>query len=276
MVKKRTWFAKGEMDIPETKGDRQLVWGDCFNGDKIDLDFWKPVNYLNVEDINHVFDETTAELKDGKLHLRSFGSPKKGEYTAPLFLTTQGKMEFRYGFFEFRAKLPFSKFNSPALWFCSSWKTGKGHWFELDSIELFGRDNAVTASLHDWIGSEHYSFDHTTKWSSHFFNKDPEVLSNEFHTYTIEWNPKYIEWAVDGEVYARTPLTEEGVVNFRKGVDMETFHLPIHVIISEYLYTPSRKKPWGGFTGNEDDFVYDMEVDYIALYQGKGEHMIVY
>ncbi len=56
---------------------------------------------------------------------------------------------------------------------------------------------------------------------------------------------------------------------------MDTFHLPIFPIISQYLYTPSKNLDFG-FTGDEDDFICDMKVDYIALYQGASEHIIIY
>ncbi len=263
------------MDIPETKGDRKLVWGDCFNGNEVDLDIWNPTAW-NVKDIIQEHCDKSHFVKDGKVTL--FSTKLKAEeitdekvYRTPSFLTTKSKMEFRYGYFEIKAQIPFYTGNSGAFWFCSSTKTEQGYSCEIDLVELLGRDNNVVANLHTW-GKNHSSNDGKIPRNdrSHTFDATPEQLRTETHTYFMDWTPEYIDFGVDGEVYYHADITESGKEKFNADLDMDAFRLPIFFILSEYLYTPERKLGWG-LKGDEDPFKYVMTVDHVALYQKDGE-----
>lgn len=263
------------MDIPKVKGDRKLVWGDCFNGNDIDQDIWFPSSW-NVKDIIQEWSDKTYYVKDGQLTL--FSTKKKPEeitdekiYYTPSFLTTKNRMEFRYGYFEIKAQIPFYKGNSGAFWFCSSTKTDSGYSAEIDMVELLGRDNNVVANLHTW-GKNHSSNDGVIKREdrSHTFESTPEQLRTETHTYFMDWTPDYIDFGVNGEVYFHADLTPEGRKQFNADMDLDTFRLPIYFILSEYLYTPERKLGWG-LKGDEEPFKYVMTVDHVALYQKDGE-----
>ena len=48
---KKPVFAKGGIDIPMSKGDRELVWADCFNAKKLDTEFWNPLPHMGGSDI---------------------------------------------------------------------------------------------------------------------------------------------------------------------------------------------------------------------------------
>ena len=263
------------MDIPETHGNRKLVWGDCFNGDKIDEEIWSPISW-DVSDIIQEWSDKTYYIKDGKITLFCTKMPKEEcdgekEYRVPCFLTTKDRMEFRYGYFEIKAQIPFYKGNSAAFWFCSTEKTETGYSNETDMVELLGRDNNVVSNLHVW-GTNHASNDGKVKRDdrSKTFDTEPEKLRLETHTYFLDWTPEYIDFGVDGEVYYHADITENGKANFNADLDMDTFRLPIYFILSEYLYTPGRKLGWG-LKGDEEPFKYIMNVDHVALYQKDGE-----
>ena len=51
------------MNIPVIKGDRKLVWGDCFNSSDIDRDIWTPVAW-DVADIIQEWSDKTYYVKD--------------------------------------------------------------------------------------------------------------------------------------------------------------------------------------------------------------------
>lgn len=267
------------MDIPESKGDRKLVWGDCFNGNEIDTELWTPW-CMNAPDIIEEWSDKCCYVKDGQVVLFSskLGDDEKTaekQYRSPNFLTTKNKMEFKYGYFEVKAQIPFYKGNSSAFWFCSSSKTPLGYGAEFDMVELLGSENNVVSNLHAW-GPNHASNDGTIPRAnrSHTFESAPEELRLETHTYFMDWNPDHIDFGVDGEVYWTADLTEKGTAQFNNKVDLDCFRLPIHVILSEYLYTPGRKLGWG-LKGDEEKFEYVMKLDHVALYQKDGEEIFM-
>ena len=265
------------MDIPEIKGDRKLVWGDTFDGTDYDKELWNPVSW-SVSDINQELSDKTYYVKDGQLVLFStklHECEQTGEkkYYTPSFLTTKDRMEFKYGYFEIKAQIPFYKGNSGAFWFVSTQNTETGYHSELDMVELLGSENNVVSNLHAW-GTNHASHDAKVKRAdrSHTFESDPEVLRTETHTYFMDWNAEYIDFGVDGNVYFRAGITDKDKEMFANPVDMDVFRLPVYFILSEYLYTPGRKLGWG-LNGDEEPFKYTMKVDYVALYQKDGEEI---
>ena len=264
------------MDIPEVKGDRKLVWGDCFNGNDIDQELWTP-GIWNVADIIHEWSDKTYYVKDGQVVL--FTSKMKPEeyqgekkYYAPAFLTTKDRMEFKYGYFEIKAQIPFYKGNSGAYWFVSTETTEMGSKAEFDMVEQLGSETNVVANLHQW--NPHASNDGTVSRAerSHTFESAPEVLRTETHTYFMDWNPDYVDFGVDGEVYFHAPLTPGSEHLWNKEVNLDTFRLPIYFIMSEYLYTPARKLGCS-MDGTEEPFKWVMKVDHVALYQKDGEEI---
>lgn len=264
------------MDIPETHGDRKLVWGDCFNGDDIDQELWTPKSW-DISDIVQEWSDKTYYVKDGQITLFSTKLPEAQDdgkiYYTPSFLTTKDRMEFKYGYFEIKAQIPFYTGNSGAFWFCSTEHTETGYRAEIDMVELLGRDDNVVANLHTW-GKNHSSNDGKIPRNnrSHTFESNPEDLRNETHTYFMDWTPDYIDFGVDGEVYYHAPLNDDALSNFNNVLDMDTFRLPVYFILSEYLYTPGRKLGWG-LKGDEDPFKYVMKVEHAALYQKEGEEI---
>ena len=274
---KKHVFAKGGIDIPMSKGDRELVWADCFNAKKLDTEFWNPLPHMGGSDIERKMDASTYEMRDGSIFLTSYKKTDGSGYVSPYFLMTTDRMEFKYGYFEITAKVPFYKGNSAAFWFCSNGRTKRGNLAEIDMVELLGSERNVVSNLHSW-GKTHTSFDGKIKRDdrSHIFDSEPEKLREEYHTYFMDWTDKYIDFGVDGEVYCHADLTAEGKKNFRsEKVCMNTFHQPVHVILSEFLYTPGRKLGWG-LDGTEAPFRYTLELKHVALYQKRGETMKIF
>lgn len=268
------------MTLPLTKGDRKLVWGDCFNGKDIDQEVWSPVKW-DVSDIIQEWSDKTYRIEDSKAVLFSTKIDPKDlkddgkEYYTPCFLTTKDRMEFKYGYFEIKAQIPFYKGNSCAFWFCSSEKTATGYAAEFDAIEQLGSENNVVSNLHAW-GPNHSSHDGTVQRPdrSHTFERSPEELREEVHTYFMDWTPEYVDFGVDGEVYFHAPITEDAKPMFNDKVDLDVFRLPIYFIMSEYLYTPGRKLGWG-LKGDEEPFKYVAKIDHVALYQKDGEEIFM-
>ena len=55
-----------------SKGDRELVWADCFNAKKLDTEFWNPLPHMGGSDIERKMDASTCEMRDGSIFLTSY------------------------------------------------------------------------------------------------------------------------------------------------------------------------------------------------------------
>ena len=264
-----------------THGDRRLVWGDDFTAPEIDRTKWFLSDMMTAADMRREACPETLEQKDGRLTLRcsKFAEPQPDgkEYHVPPFPITKSTMEFRYGYFEIRAKIPYHYGNSGAFWFCSSARDEKKNFVEIDLVELLGREDNCTSTLHQW-GTEHIAVN-TSMWPrskrSHTFPTSGDALSEEFHTYYLDWTPEYIAFGVDGDTYLKWDITEKGAENFAAPdrVDMDVFHLPVYFILSEFLYTPARKLGWG-LKGDEAPFTYTMQVNTLPCISARARNSL--
>ena len=113
-------------------------------------------------------------------------------------MTTKGKFSWKYGRFEARIKMPKGKGVWPAFWLMPQ-DSVYGGWAssgELDIVEVIG-DKANT----NW-GTIHYG----DKWPKNVHTGDHLVLpsgdlSDDFHTYAVEWEEGVIRWYFDGKLY---------------------------------------------------------------------------
>jgi beta-glucanase (GH16 family) len=248
--------------MEDFKKGYHLVWGDEFDYEgKPDPDKW------TYETGNHQWANRELQaytdrpdnvcVKDGKLIIKAL-KEKDGErdYTSTR-LITYGKQSWQYGIFEFRVKLPKGKGSWPAVWMLSdSIKNGTG-WpecGEIDIIEHTGKhENQLLFSLH----SERHN--HTRKDTKQYTEVFPqEGVCEEFHDYSMEWTPDYIEFYVD----------QKSVCRYNKTDDEEDqsevswpFDRPFYLIFNIAV---------GGTLGGEVDetaLPFVMEVEHVRVYQ---------
>lgn len=137
-----------------------------------------------------VYLDENAEIRDGKLILIA----KRGEteWMGELRPFSSGmvhsRIQYRFGKFEIRCKLPSSRGFVPAFWLFGG--------DELDIFEVCTNElDRLNSNLHMKCNGESIQDPkgHST-----------EDLSQEFHTIAAEWNPKFVEWSIDGEIIRRT------------------------------------------------------------------------
>ncbi len=110
---------------------------------------------------------------------------------------TAGKIGFKYGRLEIRAKMPHGVGTWPALWLLGAnlldgvaWP----HCGELDILENTGAHPfQVQGTIH---GDGYFGENGLTK-----IIQSPTTLSSGFHTYSINWTPDSIEWFFDDLCY---------------------------------------------------------------------------
>ncbi|MCL1910233.1 MAG: glycoside hydrolase family 16 protein [Kiritimatiellaeota bacterium] len=221
----------------------KLVFEDNFDGDKIDESKWTIGG--DGPHRGGVLRKANSQL-DGDGHYEMLFNPDGGTFACAA-LNSQGKHEFKYGYFECRAQLN----KHEGHWF-GFWLTGNGvnavtgdgrGGTEVDIVEAPWRyEDKVSHALH-WDG---YGDDHATDG---FAPKVPGIQSG-WHTYALDWQPEGYIFLIDGK---ETWRTDSGGV----------CQVPLWIILSDEL---------GGWSGNpwgvdKSLFPDKILVDYVRVWQ---------
>jgi beta-glucanase (GH16 family) len=133
-------------------------------------------------------------------------------------LCSDGKFIFQYGYLEGRFKLPSQRGSWPALWMLATDPKGetpeKQHPWppELDVFEYFGhRPSKFTTG---YIGRK----GEKTKVSQWMHDMGTD-LSQDFHTWGLEWDENNVAWTFDGKVVATGPMAP-------------SFRVPMHILVN--------------------------------------------
>ncbi|MBN2476372.1 MAG: glycoside hydrolase family 16 protein [Pirellulales bacterium] len=219
-----------------------------------------------------------SEVKDGMLIIRAnkerYANPRFradaaqsgrrrqrefAEYTSAS-VTSRGKVTWRYGRIEVRAKLPTGRGMWPAIWMLGTGERGPGQrragWpacGELDIMENVGfAPDVIHANVH------------TAKYNHVKGNGKGAKITIEkpydtFHVYAMEWDKDRIDFFVDDQKY----FTYE---NEGTGTDAWPFDSPHYLILNIAI-----GGSWGGQRGIDDAiFPQEMLIDYVRVYQKGG------
>ena len=241
-----------------------LVWQDEFNGPAIDLSHWThEVNAWgggNNELQYYTARPQNSFIQDGKLVIRAiketFTGPEGTRGYTSARLNTRYKGDWTYGRFEARAKLPDGQGLWPAFWMLPS-DFDYGGWAasgEIDIFELRGENPTELTSAIHYGGS----WPANTYTSASRFGPD---LSQDFHTYAIEWEEGVIRWYFDDILYStRTDWWSAG------GPYPAPFDRRFHILLNVAVGGNFVQDPPADATY----FPKQMEVDYVRVYR-RGE-----
>lgn len=180
----------------------KLVWHDEFVGSRLDPKKWSlGLPWIGDDGTNRHHNDQYASaiaaddvtVRDGALHLTTQHRPfstapgKNYAYTEGL-ITTHGKFQATYGYFEIRAQLPAGA--GPGTW-PAFWMLTEGWPPEMDIIEYWGSDNRIHQ------GTVTKRPDGSQRWDS--FHRDQVSLSGR-HTFGLEWGPGYQIYNIDGHI----------------------------------------------------------------------------
>lgn len=264
----------------------KLVWSDEFNNDgPLDSTVW---NYETGFTRNHEaqwYQSNNAFCKDGKLIIEARKVDKKTRKN-PLFeagsidwrknreyidytsasVTTRGKMNFKYGRLEVKAKIPTAGGAWPAIWLL-----GEGYEWpscgEIDVMEYYrinGKPHILANAC--WGSDKHYDAVWNSKKIpfSHFTDRDPQ-WADKFHVWRMDWDDKTICLYLDDELLNKIPLSK--TVNGEIGNGSNPFRKPQYLLLNLAI---------GGDNGGKiDDSQLPMkyEIDYARVYQ-KADQLI--
>lgn len=195
-----------------SREDSRLIWADEFNGRTLDLSKWVYKSLGPRRDAINVKDSISL---DGKGHL-IITTRKKGDEWHTGMISTKGKFEQAFGYFECRVKLQTQEGHWSAFWLQSP-RMGetagnpREYGAEIDIFEYLARKkDTIQHALHwDGYGDEH-------KAARCVYEKTG--LRRGWHTFGLEWKRKEYIFYVDGKEIWRT----------EKGVS----HIPQFIILS--------------------------------------------
>lgn len=218
--------------IPEIDGYK-LVWSDEFNGTDIEYDNWTHEvgdNWYNRELQAYTDRGENSYVKNGSLVIVAQREQYHGKSFTSARMRTAGKQDFLYGRIEASMKLPFGRGVWPAFWMMPT-DSAYGGWASSGEIDIMeARDTPIEA-----FGNLHFggrSPNNTSTGPSGY--SDGTDLSERYHTYAIEWEPKQIRWYCDGNLYKTATNwwtgSREDNGSFPKPFDQE-FHILLNLAI---------------------------------------------
>lgn len=175
-----------------------LVWQDEFNGAELNSNDWNveehAAGWVNKEHQAYVNSTDNIYIKDGKLVIQPL-KDADGKITSGR-VNTQGKHDFKYGYYECSAKVPAGYGYLPAFWMMPTNESLYGQWprcGEIDIMEVWGqKTDTVYGTIH--YGNPHTEGQKTKTLASGNF-------ADEYHTFAVDWQPGSIKWYVDGILY---------------------------------------------------------------------------
>jgi beta-glucanase (GH16 family) len=231
-----------------------LIWQDEFDGEELDPSRWEMEigghGWGNNEWQFYTDRPENVRLEDGFLVIEARDEFfVRRNYTSGR-IKTQNLFSFTYGRVEARMKLPYGQGIWPAFWMLGEdittvpWPASG----EIDIMEHIGRQ---PRHIHGTVHGPGYS---GSGGIGHYKVFPEATLSEEFHTYAIEWEPGEIRWYVDDEQFFRlTPEQVRGEWVFDK-----PYFLLINLAVGGN---------WPGYPDDTTTFPQFLTVEYVRVYQ---------
>ena len=192
-----------------------------------------------------------VRLKNGKLVIEARKQFFRGsEYTSARIKT---RNSWKYGRFEIKAKLPKGRGTWSAAWALpTDWVYGPWPYSgEMDILEHVGfEEGAIVSSLHNIAHAGDVS-----RSDQQGVTVVP-AASEEFHTYTLEWEEEMIRILINGNIALEYKKNGQG---WERWPYDQSFHLLFNIAVGGW---------WGGSKGIDNSiFPTKMEIDYVRVYQ---------
>ncbi len=254
--------AEADSDIPKIEG-YDLLWNDEFNGDALDETIWNyephEPGWTNEELQEYTTSTDNVFVRDGNLVIKAIKSEKDGkDYYTSGKVTAQNKKDFTYGKVVARAKAPEGKGLWPAIWMMPQDESYYGQWpkcGEIDIMEVLGSD-VKTA-----YGTLHYGEPHGEQQGTVVL--DNGSFADDFHEYSVEWEPGEMRWYIDDELY----LTVNDWFTAVQGEDEKPYPAPF----DQPFFVQMNLAVGGTWPGDPDENTdfdnAEFEIDYVRVYQ---------
>ena len=243
----------------------QLKWQDNFDGVFLNRADWNvelhEKGWVNSEWQEYVDSDKNIQVKDGKLLIKpveTVNADGTRSYTSGR-INTQGKHDFKYGYFECRAKVPTGKGYLPAFWMMPTDENLYGQWpkcGEIDIMEVMGQETNKA------YGTIHYGEPHDQSQGTYTVDAK-DNFADQYHTYACDWEPGKITWYIDGVKYHE----ESDWFSAKSGQGEVTYPAPF----DQPFYMILNLAVGGSWVGYPDESTtYDDQkfaIDYVKVYQ---------
>lgn len=243
---------------PKTYPNLKAIWADEFEGTALNETYWNyelgdgcPNNCGWGNNELQYYKKENTTVKDGYLIIQAKNESAGNKFYTSSRLTTQNKVNLKYGRVDIRAALPKGQGLWPALWMLGKNISTVG-WpkcGEIDIMELVGgtgKDNKVYSTAHWDNNGSHAQYGLSTTLAS-------GVFADEFHVFSMVWDEKKIITYLDDKKFYEIDTTPAGLSEFQ-----EEFFFIFNVAVG------------GNFPGNPDGtarFPQQMVVDYVRVFQ---------
>ena len=250
--------------IQSTQGEKwELVWSDEFESAGLpDTAKWSynigNWGWGNNELQYYTSDKLeNAKIEDGNLVITAIKDLKDSTWTSAR-LSTKGKVAFKYGKIEFRAKVPVARGTWAAGWLLGDAYRDEISWpycGEIDVLECVGyeiNDSTEKGINHATCHTRAYYFKQNNQIGSEI---EMDSMHSKFHTYSVEWYPNEIKGFVDGIHY----YTYDKNAN-----DQEwPFHQSHNIILNLAI-----GGGWGGLKGVDQAMISQQyTIDYVRVFE---------
>ena len=236
------------------------VWSDEF--DTLDRSVWYVVNNKNRGDTEPMFNRDSPNnvyIEDGNLVIKTIKEEYRGYHATSAYLTTEDKIHFSYGRFEMRAKLPEGRKIWPAFWLMGD----DDRWpycAEIDVVETVGSgpdedylgERRSIATFHYCDAGQHYELG---GWTDFNILTHVEKLSENYHTYAVEWAYDQIRWYFDDTLYLTVNVEGDALRNALQ-------ENPMFMILDTSIEGPGNNRLPEGLP--DEAYFY---IDYIRYYK---------
>jgi beta-glucanase (GH16 family) len=241
-------------------GEYKLVWQDEFNytglPDSTKWDYDQEGNEAGWGNREAQFytraNLENASVEDGKLKITALRKSFNGkEYTSARLMS---KADWQYGRIEVSAKVPDGRGTWSAIWMMpGGWSFNDGGWPDVGEIDIMEHVGHETGVIHASAHSRDYQWQKgTQKTATVNFPK----VSEEFHTYALEWSADVMKMFVNDSLYFT--YENEGL-----GVNKWPYDKPYYLIMNIAV-----GGAWGEMQGIDTTaFPQTMEVDWVRVYQ---------
>ncbi|WP_394389576.1 family 16 glycosylhydrolase [Shewanella woodyi] len=292
----------GAIDPQQPVEDWVMVWSDEFDGASIDSNKWTHEVDCNgggnQEQQCYTDSAENSFVADGMLNIVAKTAPEGSAkpYTSAR-LNTKEHMDWKYGRFEMRAKLPSGQGSWPAFWMLPTDEV-YGGWPRSGEIDIIESVNLKAGTTEGGSEAHVYGTLHYGKvWPDNSSSGQPYLLPDEinpaddFHTYAIEWQEGEIRWYVDDYLYATQRSSElrynaegEAIGLSHRGWFSENFNIVTGELETQWSSAPYDEKfhlilnfaVGGNWPSSVNDTGIDAEVfadgqtfaiDYVRVYE---------
>lgn len=245
-----------------------LVWADEFNGTSLNMANWEymigdgcsygicgwgnnELQYYRAENVSVSGGYMTIEARAESYGGKSYTSAR---------IRTINRQDFLYGRLEARMQLPTGGGMWPAFWMMPT-DNVYGGWAASGEIDIMESSNDT-----DYVGGTiHFG----GAWPDHVnsggtYSPGGVNFSDDFHVYTLEWEPDVMRWYVDGILFS-TKTSAQWYTNAAPGNSRAPFDQYFHFLLNVAV--------GGNYTGCTSPgcitatLPQQMTVDWIRVYQ---------